>query len=138
MNVPFVVPAYAGVLALIYIFLAIRVSRIRGTAKTMIGTGGDLRLERAIRAHANCAEYVPFALLLLGFMEMQRNSAYLLHVLCLMLIAGRIIHAINISRANESIPVRVVGTLLTQAVMIVAAIALIIDYFRIAPLYGAA
>jgi len=134
MTVPFVVPAYAGVLALIYVFLAIRVSRLRGPAKAMIGTGGDARLERAIRAHANCAEYVPFALLLLGFMEMQRNSSYLLHVLCLVLIAGRVIHAANISRADESLAIRVVGTLLTQAVIIIAAIALIIDYFRVASL----
>jgi uncharacterized membrane protein YecN with MAPEG domain len=133
-TVPFVVPAYAGLLALIYVFLALRVSRMRGAARAMIGTGGNPRLERAIRAHANCAEYVPFALLLLGFMELQRNSSYLLHLLCLMLVAGRVIHALNISRADESIAVRFVGTLLTQAVMIIAAITLIVDYFRVASL----
>jgi uncharacterized membrane protein YecN with MAPEG domain len=134
MNVPFVVPAYAGVLALIYIFLAIRVSSMRGSARVMIGSGDNERLERAIRAHGNCAEYVPFALLLLGFLELQRNSSYLLHVLCLMLIAGRLLHAYAISQVNETMSLRITGTLLTQAVLIIAAIILIIDYFRIAGL----
>jgi uncharacterized protein len=134
MNVPFVVPAYAGLLVFIYIFLSIRVSSMRGNARVMIGSGGNERLERAIRAHGNCAEYVPLALLLLGFMELQRNSSYLLHVLCLMLIAGRLLHAYAISQVNETMALRITGTLLTQAVLIIAAVILIIDYFRIAGL----
>ena len=134
MTVPFIVPAYAGVFALIYLFLAIRVSMLRGGAQVMIGNGGNPRLERAIRAHGNCGEYVPFSLLLLGFMEMQRNSAYLLHGLCLLLIVGRSIHAFAISQTSETMALRVTGTLMTHAVLIVAAIALIKDYFSIAAL----
>jgi uncharacterized protein len=134
MTVPFVVPAYAGILALIYVFLAIRVVRLRGQVRVGIGSGGNSTLERAIRAHANCAEYVPLALILLGFMEMQRNSSYLLHILCLVLIAGRLIHAVNISREQESGGIRVVAMTLTFAVLTIAAIVLIIDYFRIAAL----
>ena len=134
MTVPFVVPAYAGILALIYVILASRVVRLRGQVRVRIGSGGNASLERAIRAHANCAEYVPLALILLGFMEMQRNSSYLLHVLCLLLVAGRLIHAVNISREQESVSVRAVAMTLTFAVLIIAAIILIIDYFRIAAL----
>jgi uncharacterized protein len=77
---------------------------------------------------------VPLALILLGFMEMQRNSSYLLHILCLVLIAGRLIHAVNISREQESGGIRVVAMTLTFAVLTIAAIVLIIDYFRIAAL----
>ena len=69
MNVPFVVPFYAGIFALIYIFLGMRASRLRTGANTMIGHGNDPRLERAIRAHGNFGEYVPFILLMLGFAE---------------------------------------------------------------------
>ena len=134
MTVPFIVPAYAGLLALINIFLAIRVSRLRGAVRTTIGTGGNPNLERAIRAHGNFSEYVPLALLLLGFMEMQRGSSYLLHALCLLLVAGRLIHASAISQTQEKMSVRIAGTLMTQAVLIIAAIALITDYFRIAAL----
>lgn len=133
MNVPFIVPAYAGLLALLYIFLSGRVSRLRGTVRAMIGTGGDPRLERAIRAHANFAENVPFALLLLGFMEMQHKSSYALHALCLLLVAGRLLHAWGISQTSETMGFRIAGTLTTLAVLLIAAIVLIADYFRIAP-----
>ena len=134
MTVPFIVPAYAGILALIYVILALRVTRLRGLARVGIGSGGDAWLERAIRAHANWAEYVPLALILLGFMEMQRNSAYLLHILSIALILGRLIHAVNISREGENGSIRVLAMTLTFAVLIIAAIILIIDYFRIAAL----
>jgi len=134
MTVPFVVPAYAGLLALIYVFLSIRVSRLRGEAKAMIGTGGDPRLELAIRAHGNFAEYVPLALLLLGFMEMQRSSSYVLHGLSIALFLARLLHAVGISRTAAVNPSRFIGTFVTDLVIIVAAIALIVDYFRIAAL----
>jgi uncharacterized membrane protein YecN with MAPEG domain len=134
MTVPFIVPAYGGLLVLFYIFLGMRVSVLRGKAHATIGTGNDPALERAIRAHGNFSEYVPFALLLLGFMEMQRNSSYVLHALCLLLIAGRLIHAFGISQTRETMGFRVTGTVLTIAVLVIAAIVLIIDYFRIAAL----
>lgn len=134
MNVPFIVPAYAGLLAFIYVFLSIRVSRLRGTAQASIGTGNNPRLERAIRAHGNFSENVPFALLLLGFMEMQRHSSYVLHALCLLLIAARLIHAFGISQTSETMAFRVTGTVLTCVVLVFAAISLIIAYFRIAAL----
>jgi uncharacterized protein len=134
MNVPFIVPAYGGLLVLFYIFLGMRVSALRGKAHATIGTGNDPALERAIRAHGNFSEYVPFALLLLGFMEMQRNSSYVLHALCLLLVAGRLIHAFGISQTRETMGFRVTGTVLTIAVLVIAAIVLIIDYFRIAAL----
>jgi len=134
MTVPFIVPAYGGLLVFIYIFLAMRVSRLRATARATIGTGNDPSLERAIRAHGNFSENVPFALLLLGFMEMQRNSSYVLHALCLLLIAGRLIHAFGISQTRETMGFRITGIVLTVAVLVIAAITLIIDYFRIAAL----
>jgi hypothetical protein len=69
--VPTIVPVYAAVLAFIYIVLSARVIQARRSAKVAIGTRGDVRLERKMRVHANFAEYVPFALLLATFMEME-------------------------------------------------------------------
>ena len=50
-------------------------------------------MERRIRVHGNFAEYVPLALLLLLFMELQAQSRFLVHVLCIVLIAARLVHA---------------------------------------------
>ena len=133
MNVPYVVPFYAGILALIYIILGMRTSRLRTRANTMIGYGSDTALERAIRAHGNFGEYVPFTLLLLGFAEMQHYSRYLLHALCLVLLVGRLVHAYGISRTDEVLGYRIFGISLTILVTIIAAIMLIDEFFLVVP-----
>lgn len=133
MTVPFIVPFYAGIFALIYFFLTMRVARRRGATGILLGSGGDAALERRIRAHGNFAEYVPFALLLLGFAEAQRNSMYLLHLLCLLLLVGRICHAYAISGENAPRVFRGVGMVLTGTVLIITAIILIYDFFLVLP-----
>ncbi len=133
MNVPFVVPFYAGIFALIYVFLGMRTSRLRTGAHTMIGHGSDPALERAIRAHGNFGEYVPFILLMLGFAEMQHYSRYWLHALCLALLLGRLVHAYGISQTDEAMGYRIVGISLTVLVMIIAAIRLIYEFFLVLP-----
>jgi uncharacterized protein len=133
MTVPFIVPFYAGILALIYFFLTMRVARRRGVSRIVIGTGGDAELERRIRAHGNFIEYVPLALILLGFMEAQRNSIYLLHAVCILLLIGRICHAIAISRSGSVGPLRGIGMALTGTVLIIASLFLIYDFFLVLP-----
>src|SRR3979409_241429 len=115
--VPVIVPAYAAVLAFIYIALAIRVIRLRQSARVAIGTGGNAGLERTIRVHANFAEYVPFALLLATFVEMQGAPAWPVHLSCLAAGAGRLTHAVGVSPERENIKLRVVGMVMTIAVL---------------------
>src|SRR5262245_51223005 len=90
---PKIVPIYAAAIALMFVILAVRVTRLRRVKRIAIGSSGDARLERAIRVHANFSEYVPLTLLLLAFVEMQGNSAWLIHFLALALVAGRLVHA---------------------------------------------
>lgn len=133
MTVPFVVPFYAAIFALLYLGLTVRVIALRNTKRVSLGSGGDPALERAIRIHANFIEYVPLALILLIAMEMQRRSIYVLHILCLLLLVGRICHFLALSRENTANPLRGAGVGLTVLVLVVAAIILIIDFFRIVP-----
>ena len=100
--VPTIVPVYAAVLAFIYIVLSARVIQARRSAKVAIGTRGDVQLERKMRVHANFAEYVPLALLLATFVEMQGRPAWFIHLLCLALVAGRVIHAYGVSQMHEN------------------------------------
>jgi hypothetical protein len=62
-----------------------------------------------MRVHANFAEYVPFALLLATFIEMQGTRAWLIHLLCLALVAGRVIHAYGVSQEHENFRLRMAG-----------------------------
>src|SRR5258706_774350 len=99
--IPAIVPAYAALLTFIYIFLSARVIRSRGANRIGLGTGGHRGLERRMRIHANFAEYVPLALLLLVFMEMQGRPGWLLHLLCIALVAARIGHVIALWDEKE-------------------------------------
>ena len=130
MTVPFIVPAYAALLALVYLVLSFRVSAVRRRAGVNIGSGHSIELERAIRAHGNFAEYVPLALLLLAFLEMQRGSAYLLHGLSSLLLLGRLAHAAGISREPDVLVLRALGMAATYLVLVVAAAILLYDWSR--------
>ena len=57
---------YAGLLGLLFFALSINVIGKRRSEHVALGHDGKPRLERAIRAHANFAEYAPFVLLMMG------------------------------------------------------------------------
>lgn len=118
-----VTPLYAGLLALLFVLLSVRVIGARRAAKVAIGDGGDKALLRRMRVQANCAEYVPVALLLLALAELQRLPGPLLHGLGLMLLTGRLIHAVGVSQEHEPFALRVGGMAMTLTVIVVAALA---------------
>ena len=116
-----IVPYYAAALALLYVYLSFRVIQVRRSAKQAIGNGGVADLGRA-RVHANFAEYVPFALVLLAMAELRGAWAPLLHGLCLLLVAGRCTHAWGVPRTPEDFRFRIRGTMATFAALICAAV----------------
>ena len=115
-----VTPLYAGLLALWLLVLSIRVIRRRQFGISL-GDGGDPGMLRVIRGHANFAEYVPLALLMLGILELSSFPIYLLHALGFTLLVGRLLHGYALSFAKKSMFGRFWGTVLTFLVLIVAA-----------------
>ena len=90
-----------------------------------LGDRNNPRLQRAIRVHGNFAEYVPLALILAAFVELQQYSPWIIHLLCLALIIGRVIHAYGVSQEKEDYRLRTVGMGLTFGAIIIAALRLI-------------
>jgi uncharacterized membrane protein YecN with MAPEG domain len=127
---PIVVPGYAAVFVLIFVLLAVNVSRLRSKYKVSIGAGGRTELERAARVHGNFAEYVPFAILLLAFMEMQRQSIFVIHILAIVLLVGRLLHAYGVGGEKDNMSSRGLGYLMTLGVMVVAAVFLLVNALR--------
>ena len=80
---------YAALLAPLFVLLAIRVIAARRSARVPVGDGGDAELRRRMRVHANFAEYVPFALLLMALAESLGITPWLIHVLGLALLGSR-------------------------------------------------
>ena len=113
---------YAGLLALLFFVLSIRVIRVRRGAKVSVGDGGNGDLLRRMRVHGNFAEYVPLALVLIGLAESMKFDPRILHALGIALVVGRVFHAIGLSPEKSILPLRVAGTALTFTVLIAAAI----------------
>jgi len=86
-----------------------------------VGDGGNGTLLRAMRAHANCAEYGPIGLILIGLAESLALPALILHLLGLGLVAGRIVHAYGVSQEPEDFRFRVAGMALTFTTIAAAA-----------------
>jgi len=123
-----IVPAYAVLFAFLFLFLSNRTIRARRSAKVAIGTGGDKILERLSRVHANFAEYVPFALLLIAFAELRGINHIVIHILCIALLIGRSAHAWGVSKSVENFRFRVIGMVLTIYTIGAAALANAISY----------
>jgi len=112
---------YAGLLAVFYILLSLRISAMRRKLKVGIGHGEERELHRAIRVHGNFGEYVPLALFLLLLLELNHADTWVLHVMGSMLLFGRLFHAMGLSKsAGTSVP-RFLGGVLTYSMMLVAA-----------------
>jgi uncharacterized membrane protein YecN with MAPEG domain len=110
---------YAGALALLFIGLSARVSRLRGTTKIGIGYGENRDLARAIRVHGNFSEYVPLALVLMLIVENTALPQWCTHGLGLALVVGRVLHAYGLSVSAGVTASRFVGTTLTWLVVLV-------------------
>ncbi|MBX3650053.1 MAG: MAPEG family protein [Burkholderiales bacterium] len=120
-----VTPLYAAILGLIFVALSLQTIRLRRRHRVALGDGDQAPLRRAMRVHANFAEYVPLALLLMFFVERGGGSALRIHVLGIALLAGRLLHAWGVSQARENFRYRTTGMVLTFSVIISASLFLL-------------
>ncbi len=104
---------FASLHILLMLVLAIRVVGHRRALKIGIGDGGDTRLARKVRAHANFIEYVPLALLMLALLELGGLGAMWLWTLGGTLLLARVLHAAGLSRHAGYSFGRFWGTVLT-------------------------
>jgi hypothetical protein len=89
----------------------------------MFGDGGDRVLLRRLRVQANFAEYVPFVVILMAFAELQNAPDWLLHTMGLVLLVGRVVHAVGLSREPEILLSRTIGMTLTLTALVTGAAA---------------
>lgn len=113
---------YAGLLTLLYLGLTYRVILYRRKQRVDLGDADDPLLRRYLRGHANCAEYAPMGVLLLGLLELGHWPGWLLHLLGLVLLAGRLAHAWAFSVAGLRLRARTAGMVLTTGMLAVAAL----------------
>jgi uncharacterized membrane protein YecN with MAPEG domain len=84
---------YAAMLALLIVWLSLRVIKLRRAKKVRFGDGGEPELRVAIRTQGNATEYVPISLILLVLLELNGAHAVLVHSGGIAMLAGRLLHA---------------------------------------------
>jgi len=113
---------YAGILALMLLALSIRVVIVaRVGANEPYGDGNKSELTPVVRAQGNFIEYVPMAVLLMGFLELMGTSGTLIHSFGIALVVGRALHAIGLKANHGPTFGRLAGAALTWVVIALAA-----------------
>ena len=123
----------AAAAALLNIWLAMRIGRLRLSKKVSIGHGGDALIETRMRAQANFVEYTPFVLILLALIELAKGSQTWLWLVAIVYVLARIAHAFGIERPAPN-PLRAGGAMITMLVLLgLAGYALSIPYLAKKP-----
>ncbi len=125
-------PLYAAGLAVVFIALSVRTIRLRRSLQIALGDSDDERMVRAMRVHANFAEYVPFTLLLMLMLELAGGDGWHVHVIGACLVVGRLSHAFGVSRSPEDYRFRVLGMVLTFGALVSSALGVLVAYARAA------
>lgn len=120
-----IVPIYAAIFGLMFVYLSVRVIKQRRSAKVSLGDGDNPTLRKAIAVHSNFSQYVPLALLLIAFVELSHASATITHGLCACLLVGRVAHAYGLAQPVQIMKLRQIGVLLTFGVIVIAALYLL-------------
>lgn len=108
MGIPTVTALYGSLNAMFNIALAGMVVRHRGRSGVSIGEGdpdkkGAKELALAIRIHANNAEFVPLAILMMLLAELCGGSAFILHIAGGILLVSRVSHMIGMPRKAPNV-----------------------------------
>jgi len=108
---------FAGAAALLHIWLAARVSRMRVAHKVSIGDGGADPLVRRMRAHANYGENMPIVLIIIGLIELAGGDARILWAAGILFILARIAHGFGMDQPHPS-RLRMIGMIGTTFVLL--------------------
>jgi len=111
---------FVAISSLMAVALGFNVIAARWKHNVSLGDGGHPVLQQRIRAHGNFVEYMPLALLALSAAELTNNTPAIIWVLGLVLLTGRVCHAVAILR-NLLWP-RSLGMILTVGVMMVCSV----------------
>ncbi len=111
---------YASLLALLLIVLGARVSILRARTGVSILHGDNMELAERIRIHANLAESLPVALILMGIAEAQGASATVMHSMGIILLVSRLVHPFGIRHDKANEVLRGVGSAGTTIAQLIA------------------
>lgn len=130
MNTPFdpyaiaAIGIYAALCAIILIWLGNSTGTLRRKNRIAIGDGGNKHLMRTMRGHANATENMPITLILLTIAAMVGTPVFVLHILGILFVVGRVLHAWHFIQEDAPGWQRFIGFGLSVLVTLVLALGL--------------
>ncbi len=110
-----------GAMGLLAVGLAVAVIVQRVRLGIEAGDGGHPAMAQAVRAHANFTEHAPLALVLLAMLEFAGAPAVIVVLAGALLLVGRLLSAIGLSRSlGPSIPRQAGASLTILSVLLVS------------------
>ena len=122
---------YAGLCGLLLLYLSVRVVQGRVAFKVNIGDGGNEEMQRRIRAQGNFIEYAPSVLILLYAVQQSGYSAWVVHLLGVVFVVARLLHASGLSSSTGISPGRLRGAGATFLVLGVASLLAVLGAFGV-------
>lgn len=111
MTLPITLSAVAAA-ALINIWLSIRCGQVRTAEKVSVGDGGNDKLIRRMRAHANFNENTPIVLVMIAALEFAHTGSTALAAVAGVFMLGRVAHGLGMEGGSLGVG-RVIGTIIT-------------------------
>ena len=107
----------AASLALVNIWLSMRIGKVRTTEKISIGDGGHDLLSRRMRAQLNFAENTPLVLILIAAIEIAGRGGMWLKAVGAIYALGRVAHGIGMDGGSLERG-RMIGTIVTMLTLL--------------------
>lgn len=107
----------AGGLAFINIWLSLRVSQVRRAERVSVGDGGNERVLRRMRAHANFAENAPLLLVLTGLIEFAAGTTAWVWAAAALILVARVAHPFGMDGWGPGRPLGTGLTVLLQLLL---------------------
>ncbi len=117
-----ITPIYAALLGFIFLALRIFVTIERAKSGISILMQDNMILAVKVRRFGNFIETVPFALILMGFVETSGANSLLLHTIGGLLLMSRILHPLGLNHDRGAHPLRIVSGMMTLGSVLIAMI----------------
>lgn len=116
---------WVGLHLILLLVLSVRVVRQRRKHQVVLGDAEIPELTHAIRAFGNATEYVPGGLIAIAVLAVAGAVPMVVHAVGLVLFAGRLAHAVGLSRSGGSSALRSAGIVATWVAYILSGVALL-------------
>jgi len=116
---------WVGLHLILLLVLSVLVVRQRRSHGVALGDADIPQLTQAVRAFGNASEYVPAGLVAIAVLALVGAPPPAVHATGFILLAGRIAHAIGLSRSGGASLPRAAGVILTWLAYILGAVSLV-------------